>query len=193
VTPDGGPAQNVDSGSVDNGATLIVKNGTTLNQTFTISCYGTGAVTCTGLDATQLNILAGHTSDVTAFFNAGAPGSGKVVVRANGSSAGWDTGYVNILVVSPPPPPAPAVTISIPHSARPGATCTWFADVTGGVAPFTYQWSGFGTGTLDNTTVTLPPGGGNLIVDVWDSYSPQRHTADTLFVTEDVNAPICNQ
>ena len=45
-------------------------------------------------------------------------------------------------------------------------------DISGGVAPFTYSWSGFASGTDETITAA---GSGRLILDVWDASNPQQH------------------
>jgi subtilisin family serine protease len=54
------------------------------------------------------------------------------------------TGSPNRLLYSaPPPPPGPSFPVSIagPATIQPGATCTWYSVVSGGTAPYTYQWT----------------------------------------------------
>ncbi len=40
----------------------------------------------------------------------------------------------------PPPPPSMTATISGPTTVRPGAVCTWLANVQGGSPPYGYAW-----------------------------------------------------
>lgn len=50
------------------------------------------------------------------------------------------TGSTSVTVVNPPPPMT--VTIYGPGTIRPNSTCYWWANVSGGTAPYTYYWYG---------------------------------------------------
>ncbi len=45
---------------------------------------------------------------------------------------------------SPPPGPSFPVSVDGPTQIRPGATCTWNAAVSGGTAPYSYNWTNDG-------------------------------------------------
>jgi len=74
--------------------------------------------------------------------------------------AGWDDHFGRGLVDAanalgvppPPPPPPPSVTISGPTTVRPGDTCTWFANASGGTPPYiTYAWTPLGANAPEFT------------------------------------------
>jgi subtilisin family serine protease len=80
---------------------------------------------------------------------------------AVGKDVYFGYGLVRAMRSTPPPPPPFSVTITGTASATAGTTETWYASVTGGSAPYTYQWqyrlassttwSNVGTGTNSYT------------------------------------------
>jgi hypothetical protein len=71
-------------------------------------------------------------------------------------------------------------TIRGPSTVTAGMFYTWSATVTGGVAPYTYQWSGPLPGSSSAVSGSLQSSD-FLQLDVWDSTN--QHASWTLFVT----------
>ncbi len=80
------------------------------------------------------------------------------------------------------------VRISGPAQVQPGQYCTWNAVVTGGVSPYSYQWSGLVSGSGPSVSATLWTSG-QIRVDVTDTEDQQ--TNDVISVTVTWNAPDC--
>lgn len=110
------------------------------------------------------------------------------------------TGSPNRLLYSrippTPPPPTPiSVGISGPEEIEPGATCTWYAQVTTGTAPYTYSWKSNGAvvGSAYSYTGSKPIGSGGttftlrLIVDD----SANGHGEYQITVAEILGAGLC--
>lgn len=51
--------------------------------------------------------------------------------------------------------------------------CTWWAVVTGGTSPYSYQWSGIGSGTNSEYTRNGQQSGGTITVTVTDDDETQ--------------------
>ena len=88
----------------------------------------------------------------------------------------------------PPPPPPLSVEIQGPSTVPPNETCTWWATVTGGEAPYSYQWSGVLSGTGSQVWGSLSSSG-TLRVDV--SSSDSQIAWDESFITVSSSAPSC--
>lgn len=75
-------------------------------------------------------------------------GAGATDLGAAGRDVYFGYGLLNITgsIAADPPPssPPPAVSIDGPTEIQPGATCTWYAVVSGGTAPYSYQWTNDG-------------------------------------------------
>ncbi len=80
----------------------------------------------------------------------------------------------------PPPPPPLSVSILGPSQVRAGQYCTWFADVTGGQSPYSYQWSGVLSGTGSQVTGAVYNSGWLDLV-VTDAASQTDHAS--LYIT----------
>ena len=89
------------------------------------------------------------------------------------------------------PPPLDA-SIDGPTMVRPGATCTWFSNVTGGVSPYTYQWSGKLSGSWNFVSGELYSSG-YLYLDVADSQQPPDTDGHALWITVSPTAPWCDE
>jgi hypothetical protein len=90
----------------------------------------------------------------------------------------------NPYVTNPPDyntPPVPPFTASIsgPPAVITGRSGTWGSTVSGGVAPYTRQWSGLFSGTGISVT-GRPTQSGYLYLDVWDSSG--RHATDAFWI-----------
>jgi subtilisin family serine protease len=86
--------------------------------------------------------------------------------------------------------PNPTATITGPSSVRPNATCTWFANVSGGISPYSYAWTpGFST----STEMTYHNGSSNFTVtlSVMDAVGGVSNKSKN--VTVSANAPLCPQ
>ena len=103
VTPDGATAPNriVNTGGYSE--TFTVKNRSTAQVTFTLTCNGSSNVTCTGVTPTSVQLnggpQGGASTTATANYNVGAGGTGTLSVKAT-DAGGNDTGYYNIPVIS---------------------------------------------------------------------------------------------
>lgn len=92
-------------------------------------------------------------------------------------------------VPPPPPPPPPSVTISGPTTVRPGATCTWFANASGGTPPYSrYSWTPLG----DNSPELMYTNSGeSFTVSVWVTDAAGASGFDSHPVTVSSGAPAC--
>lgn len=90
--------------------------------------------------------------------------------------------------------PPLSASIDGPTTLNSGDSGTWTAVVSGGVAPFQYQWSGLGSGTASSTSATVTTGD-YVYLDVWDAAG--QHFATSLYVNtiggcpNDPTAVIC--
>lgn len=111
--------------------------------------------------------------------------SGSVTVTA--SAAGL-SGSAQVTVS---PPPSLSVSIHGPSPVRSGATCTWYADVSGGTAPYSYSWSasggsGYASGSwYTNSSSTSF----TLYLTVTDATGASQSTSR--WVTVNSTAPAC--
>jgi hypothetical protein len=126
-------------------------------------------------------------ANVTSYGNTGLPASTTFSYRVRAHNTAGFSAYSNTASATTSPPVS--VSISGPSLVRPNATCTWNAMVSNGTPPYTYSWSGLGSGTGDAITLAVPSGGGTLTVDVWDAVS--AHATSSLTVTTRTSAPIC--
>ncbi|MGH7427379.1 MAG: hypothetical protein ACREJ4_03315, partial [Candidatus Methylomirabilaceae bacterium] len=104
VTPDGAttPVRVANTGGYS--AVFTVTNTGGASATFTITCWGAGGVICTDVDQPTLTIAAGASKTDAATYDVGAPGTGRIVLRASNASA-EDTGYFNVPIVALSGPP----------------------------------------------------------------------------------------
>ncbi len=79
-----------------------------------------------------------------------------------------------------PPPPPLSVSISGPTNVKPGAYCTWYANVSGGQAPYQYQWSGKLSGTNYEISGSLSQSGW-LYLDV--ESNDDQNSGDEVYIT----------
>lgn len=103
-------------------------------------------------------------------------------------------GTDTVHTVANPPGFAPTISIDGPTRIQPGATCIWSASVSGGTAPFTYDWHINGTdmGSGDSFESAKPAGMFSpftVYLDVWDNNGFARSTS--ISVTETSSAPFC--
>jgi subtilisin family serine protease len=109
-------------------------------------------------------------------------------------TTGWDQYYGNGLVdatyaLGGPPPPRPTVVISGPTNVRPGATCTWFANVSGGTPPYvSYAWFPLGN---NSSELTYTNTGQSFNVSVWVTDADGAKGYDDQPVTVSPTAPAC--
>jgi hypothetical protein len=145
---------------------------------FVITNLSSGAVTLVGMHV-------GHNSPQ--HFSWFSPIGGIVT----------DLGGPISFTLPPPPPTELSVAISGPTQIRPGAVCTWQANVSGGAPPYHYSWynDGIGVGTQQWYTGGKNPGNQTdhftLRVDVTDSGTGVGSA--TLVAYENPSAPICVQ
>src|SRR6266516_1334967 len=87
-------------------AYFVVKNTYTQTVTYQLTCFGRNNVTCTGVQPSQVTLGPGaatEAGDVFATYSVGAAnGQGRIVLDASG--AAQDTGWYNIVIVTPTPP-----------------------------------------------------------------------------------------
>lgn len=91
------------------------------------------------------------------------------------------------LVFAPPPQQGSGpmtVSISGPDVVASGYGYQWTADITGGTAPYTYQWSGGGVGS-DQTITAAFCEDGALYLDVWDANGTHVALSKPVFIGTD--------
>lgn len=92
-------------------------------------------------------------------------GAGATDLGAAGRDVHFGHGLLNITgaIAADPPPssPPPAVSIDGPTEIQPGATCTWYAVVSGGTAPYSYQWTNDGQPVGNDYSYTGSKGAGS--------------------------------
>ena len=89
---------------------------------------------------------------------------------------------------SGPPPDPLSAWINGPDEVPETESCTWQADVTGGVTPYSYQWSGVLSGSGSSIT-GIVGGSGYLILMVTGDESDQA--SDSLFIYVDEELEEC--
>lgn len=95
--------------------------------------------------------------------------------------------------MEPVNPPAPPLGVSIdgPTEARPHATCSWTANVSGGTGPYSYSWTvdgGFGGSSYE---ATYTNGGWLFYVQVSVTAANGAQGSATKAVSVSSGAPIC--
>ena len=186
-------------GSASRGATLTVLAPATL------SVSPSSATTCPGRSRTLTatvtdqngNVWTGGTvgwsSANTSIATATSTGSrtangtgvadGQVAITATLDGA---TGQSTITVGS-----CPSVTVSGPASVKPGATCSWFADASGGTPPYNYAWNPVGNNASELTYTNHEPNGGSFNVTVTVSDANGLLASDTQVVSVSSTARDC--
>jgi len=104
VTPKGlvGPNRAVNSGP--HTETFWVTNIGSSTDTYTITCWGSGGVTCANTSQTTVPLNAGVQTTVTATYNVGAAGTGQLWLKATGQfgePTAVDSGSYSIVVGAP--------------------------------------------------------------------------------------------
>jgi hypothetical protein len=97
-----------------------------------------------------------------------APGIQIEVHVSSGPSQATVNGITNVTVGQDF-----SVSIAGPELVNPQQTCSWLAVLEGGVAPFTYSWSGIAWGSSNFVTAS-PSGGGALNLSVTDASGTTR-------------------
>lgn len=102
--------------------------------------------------------------------------------------------YSQVYVPSPPSP-LTSVSISGPTQIEPGATCTWYANVSDGTAPYGYQWTNNDApvGTSYYYTGSKDPGSfaSSFRVKVVVTDAGGRQGSYEITVYEDSSAGLC--
>lgn len=133
----------------------------------------TWAAACGNQATCTLNLQPGDPSFVLA-----------VSVSDGNSAATADQSVtVNIPHVDPLQP-----YISGPSSVRPSQLCTWFGSATGGVAPYSYTWSGLASGSGSDITFSTEVGG-TLYLMVIDADGRTASVSQSVAVSS--SAPLC--
>jgi hypothetical protein len=99
VTPDGLAGPNRAVNSSGHSETFWVTNIGTNADTYTMTCWGTSGITCTGVNPGSLALAGGTQATVSVNYNVGVAGSGQLWVRAAGSAS--DTGHYVITIGAP--------------------------------------------------------------------------------------------
>jgi len=125
--------------------------------------------------------VATATSTGSRSANAVGVANGQVTITATLDGA---TGQSTVTVG-----PCPSVTISGPTTVRPGATCLWWANVSGGTPPYnSYAWSPPGDNTSD---LTYTNSGQDFTVSVSVTDATGHSGYASRSVTVSSSAPIC--
>jgi YD repeat-containing protein len=82
---------------------FTVKNTGNLEDTYDLSCLGTGTVTCTGLSVSVVSLAHAQSTQVTAYYSTGAAGVGTLRLDAysRGSDGTGDEGTFNVTATGP--------------------------------------------------------------------------------------------
>jgi hypothetical protein len=84
-----------------------------------------------------------------------------------------------------------SVTISGPTRVKPNQTCTWTASVSGGTAPFEYDWLGVTGSTNTQATTSSWSTIGNKVISVDVSDADQTSQNAGLGINVSNTAPDC--
>lgn len=101
VTPKGEIIEVV-AGATNQSAIFQVKNTKTTAATYSLSCSGSGAVTCIDFEPISVGLDPQETANVFATFNVGVGSSGTLTLAASGPAS--DAGWYDVSVTSPPNP-----------------------------------------------------------------------------------------
>jgi hypothetical protein len=115
------------------------------------------------------------------------PAWNKAVQGNLDPSCGFDVGFTSSTVNVLYNPPAPlSAFISGPTQVRPTDQCTWYSNVSGGLQPYSYAWSGVLSGTGPQVTGRLSESG-SLNLDV--TSADGQHSHDDMFITVSSQGP----
>jgi RHS repeat-associated protein len=115
VTPDGTDTPDRDRNTGPYYATFSIHNTGQLIDTYELTCSAGGPVTCDSLSAASLTVGSGSTKTAKAWYSVGNPGTGTLLLYADGEAS--DAGSYDVDVVTP----APVITLQSPGS---GSTVT---------------------------------------------------------------------
>ena len=94
VTPDEGSADAPDGGGTGLEAGFVVRNTGNAADTYTITCTGDGAVTCTGTSAASVPLESGDSATVTAVYDVASGAGGTLILTATGNQTSDQGQYV---------------------------------------------------------------------------------------------------
>ena len=153
VTPDGATLQ-VQANRTGQVASFTLTSGSSSSQTYSLEwvCYD-AASACSRVGGSSVTFT--YTTPIDITFSTGAPGSGKVVLRAYGPS-GSDTGYYNVAVVSYGVAVTPDGGTAAARQANTGGFSETFTVQNTGTASNTYSFACSGTGGVTCGTVPAP-------------------------------------
>jgi RHS repeat-associated protein len=164
VTPDGGTSVPRVAFSSGYSETFTIQNTGITNDTYTITCGGTGPVTCTGTSATNVSVAGGGSTQVTAYYSTGAAGTGSLQLTASGTGVS-DGGSYTVPINA-----RPAVRAEIAARQHLGGTAGtqrfFVKNLQSGTA--TYTIAGVCAGTLTGcavipTSATLSSGESKVV------------------------------
>jgi len=127
--------------------------------------------------------IATATSTGSRTADATGVATGQVAVTATLDGA---TGQSTITVGS-----CPSVTVTGPTSVQPGATCSWFANASGGTPPYNYAWNPVGNNSSELTYTNHEPNGGSFNVTVTVSDANALVASGTRVVSVSSTAHTC--
>ncbi len=115
-----------------------------------------------------------------------------VTITPGSGGAGWLrysdwSNSIEVETGGPPPDPL-SVAIVGPEEVCQGTITLWESEVSGGTSPYTYEWSGFGSGSDSYIWATLESKHGSLYLMVSDDGGQQA--GDTLLVFG-MTGPLC--
>jgi RHS repeat-associated protein len=141
VSPDGGTAGPHPANTGGYSVSFTVTNVGLNPDGYSISCWGSSGVTCTGTSVSSVTLWPWDAATVTAFYSVGPPGTGTLTLSAWSGSGAYDEGYFTVTIGG----------YSVAVTPDGGTEPTRPANSSGHTASFTVQ----NVGTLPDTyTIT---------------------------------------
>ena len=108
VTPDYGTAPSRPANSSGYTASFMVQNTGALSDTYYLTCIGRTGVTCTSVSSNNFTLASGAKKFITAHYDVGSQGTGKLVLTAAGEMSS-DSGWYTVPITAPEGSPGVAL------------------------------------------------------------------------------------